>query len=619
MNQPIDILVELLKKWDIQNVISIDDGWIIDNSADVRYIHNLLLENFLDIESMYASTIDNFEVPSLVEEVIKTTDLDDFITLYHDLTTSDKEALERIISSAKPIESFNFIAHEESLYSLARILNQLLEKGFNVRNACEYGTPLRQTLNGKTLWLLDKEINGNDTQVFETLETIIDKEDVALIITNDDSNLSSRIQIKSFVQENSEKHKNLETSFLWVLRKDKIDSDLLISVKNVLQGVTIHSTLKIYDQLNELAQKESASVLKYLEPDDLENFFRSSFSEGSRLSDTLLRIQQAVTLKSFHEMILKEPHYIENLLRNRELLEVIQSQKIIKDSEQDISVGTEMVAATRNNIFLELDQNNKVVPIHSYEHWDYNVNLLGSSVYTGDLFVKTAYNQRHNKWTIGKKVYLLVTQPCDTVLRVTNGKVQRGTKSANLIKGEFYAYGTANYSRVVVKEIQNKIKIHFVKINNEYGMIEFDLKNIHQIDFRILDLSSLDNNGEALLRIENLDRSRFMSSVSKEYYETDLKAFIEELNCTNNQDVDSQFKKFVNGQINIEDLKNSINKVVQKASIKNKVIVPDEVEFIHEKGFSLTRVARLNDEYILNVIKQSTEYQGRQALPGLML
>jgi hypothetical protein len=247
------------------------------------------------------------------------------------------------------------------------------------------------------------------------------------------------------------------------------------------------------------------------------------------------------------------------------------------------------------------------------------VNLLGSCVYTGDLFVKTNYQRRKNKWEQSKVVYLLITQPCDTVLRETNGVVQRGTKNANLIKGNFLEYGTSAYRRVADKEYQNKIKVHFLKLNNKYGMIEFDLKNIHQIDFRILDLCSLDPNGEALLRDENLDRTRFMSTISKRYYFNEIKEFVTKLKGIDNEQVEKQFKKFQNDSITLEELKILINKEIQKVSIKNNIIIPNEIEFTHNEGFSLTRTVRLNDEFILNVIKQSTEYQGRQALPGLML
>ncbi|MGG3874831.1 hypothetical protein [Brevibacillus laterosporus] len=616
MNQPIDVLVELLKKWSINNVISIDDGWVLDYLQDEETIFKLLLENNLDITQICFEETSNFENPNDVEGVIVATDKDDFIMLYEALVSSDRDKLYRIITSTQSSNS-EFIAGEESLSILAGVLQQLIEKGFIVKNASEYSNGLRDGLEGKTLWLLDREIKGDSNKVFEILESIVEKEDVALIITNDDSDLSTRGQISSFIEANLRKYQNLATSFLWVLRKDKIDSELIFSIKNVLQGVTLHNTLKIYNQLNQLAEAKTDKFLRFLEPDDLDGFFRSSFSEGSRLSDTLLRIRRAVVLKSFHEIISSEPKYTENLLSNRELLEKIQTTNDVISKKTDESI--ELVAATGNNNIVDLTQDNKVVPIHSYEHWDYNINLLGSCVYTGDLFVKTNYQRKQNKWENSKGVFLLITQPCDTVLRETNGLIKRGTKNANLIKGDFLEYGTSGYRRTAEKEVPNKIKVHFVKLDNKYGMIEFDLKNIHQIDFRILDLCSLDPNGEALLKSENLVRTRYMSTISKRYYIEEINRFIMGLKDIENGDVEAQFRKYQNERITFEELKSSINRVIQKVSLKNGIIIPNEIDFINEEGFSVTRVARLNDEYILNVIKQSTEYQGRQALPGLML
>jgi hypothetical protein len=618
LNEPIDVLVELLKKWSIKNVISIDDGWITDNDQTEESIFRLILENNLDITQLCSEESSKFEDPSAIDLVIAATDEDEFKTLYNEISPIDRNELNKIILSTRPSPTSEFNAGEESLTVLAGVLQQLMNKGFTVRNASQYNSSLRDGVEGKSLWLLDREIRGDITQVFDTLELIVQNEDVALIVTNDDSSLSTRGQISSFVEENFKKYKNLATSFLWVLRKDKIDSEeLIFSVKNVLQGVTLHNTIEIYNKLNRLAESETDRFLRFLEPDDLDGFFRSSFSEGSRLSDTLLRIRRAVSLKSFHEIISSEPNYIENLLNNRELLEKIQSPSEFGVREEEKSNA--LVAATSSCIFSEITQDNKVIPIHSYEQWDYNVNLLGSCVYTGDLFVKTNYQRRKNKWEQSKVVYLLITQPCDTVLRETNGVVQRGTKNANLIKGNFLEYGTSAYRRVADKEYQNKIKVHFLKLNNKYGMIEFDLKNIHQIDFRILDLCSLDPNGEALLRDENLDRTRFMSTISKRYYFNEIKEFVTKLKGIDNEQVEKQFKKFQNDSITLEELKILINKEIQKVSIKNNIIIPNEIEFTHNEGFSLTRTVRLNDEFILNVIKQSTEYQGRQALPGLML
>ncbi|WCF07756.1 hypothetical protein NDS46_26225 [Paenibacillus thiaminolyticus] len=617
MNEPIDVLVELLRKWSIKNVISIDDGWLTDYDQSEESIFRLLLENNLDITQRCLEETSKFEDPSAIDLAIAATDEDEFKTIYNEISPLDRNELNRIILSTSSSSTSEFNAGEESLSVLAGVLQQLIDKGFTVRSASQYNSSLREGLEGKSLWLLDREIRGDSTQVFNTLELVVQNEDVALIVTNDDSSLSSRGQISSFVEENLQKYKNLATSFLWVLRKDKIDSELIFSVKNVLQGVTLHNTIEIYNKLNRLAESETDRFLRFLEPDDLDGFFRSSFSEGSRLSDTLLRIRRAVSLKSFHEIISSDPNYIENLLNNRELLEKIQSPSEIGVREDEES--TALVAATSNCVFSEITQDNKVIPIHSYEQWDYNVNLLGSCVYTGDLFVKTNYQRKQSKWEKSKVVYLLITQPCDTVLRKTNGLVQRGTKNANLIKGNFLEYGTSAYRKVADKEYPNKLKVHFVKLNNKYGMIEFDLKNIHQIDFRILDLCSLDPNGEALLRDENLDRTRFMSTISKKYYFNEINEFVTKLKRIDNQQVEKQFKKFQNDSITLEELKNLINKEIQKVSIKNNIIIPNEIEFVHNEGFSLTRTVRLNDEFILNVIKQSTEYQGRQALPGLML
>lgn len=615
LNQPIDILVGLLRKWSIENIVSIDDGWKKDALEDVEVLFKLLLENYLDISEKISRETHEYEELAQIHSLIITTDLDDFKTLYDQLSAMDKDKLDKVIFSFDSSTS-EFIATEESLSLLSTVLIQLKDAGFVVKSACEYSSLLRTGLGGKTLWLLDKEIKGDNTKVFEILELVVEHEDVALIITNNDTSISSRSQINDFVRDNFSRYQKLATSFLWVLRKDQITNGFMVSVKNVLQGVTLHNTLKVYNQLNDKIESVADERLRFIEPEDLDNFFRISYSEGSQVSDTLMRIRSAVMSEALHEVIKNETELAQLLLTNRELLEHLIIPHV---PETTATEHADFVAVGNTNIDISnLSQDHKVVPIHSFEHWDYNINLLSYSSYTGDLFTKTIYNSQQNKWIPTKSTFLLITQPCDTILRETDGLIQRGTRVANLIKGEFLEYGSTSYRREIVENIANKIKVHFVRVNGKYGMVNFDLKNIHQIDFKILDLCSLDPYGDARLSMENMFRINYMASVSKKYYEEELRGFIDSLKNYNSASVETFFRKHSNGRLDMDQLKDAIQKEVQNVSIKNSIAVPKDIEFIYDKGFSISRIARLNDEYILNVIRQSTEYQGRQALPGMM-
>lgn len=612
LNQPIDILVGLLNKWSIENIISIDDGWKKDVSEDNEILFNLLLEKHIDISDYITDHMQIFEDIDEINVVINLTDLQEFVVQYEQLKPKDRAELDKVIVSFDSRKS-EFISSEESLSILSRVLQQLVDVGFNVKTACQYSRLLRVGQKGRTLWLLDKEIRGNSTRVFEVLESVIASEDVALIVTNDDTNLSTRSQISEFVST----HKKLATSFLWVLRKDQIDTGLTISVKCVLQGVTLHNTLKIYNEINNKAEQIADEKLRFLEPEDLNTFFKSSYSEGSQMSDTLLRIRRAVMSESMHDIINNEVEYSNSLLANRELLEHLLVPNTFENATaQDNSL---VAAGDATTGLSDLTQEHKVVPIHSFEHWDFSINTLASCIFTGDLFAKTSYNVKQNKWTISKTVYLLITQPCDTVVRKIGTVIERGAKVANLIKGEFLEYGSPQYQKAANKELENKKKIHFVRVDGKYGMVNLDIKNIHQIDFRILDLCSLDNKGEAVVKAENLSRIKYMSAISKKYYEQELRQFIMVLSNYQHDPVETYFRHYSREKITIEELKEAVQKEFHKVTMTHTMTIPKDIVFVNDKGFSLTRIARLKDEYILNVIRQSTEYQGRQALPGLML
>lgn len=614
LNEPIDILEVLLRKWKIECIISIDDGWKKNTDESDEVLFDLLLENHIDITYEVSKQKDSFINYEDIESILDSIDLDDFQTKYLELEEADKEKINNILIGFNTNQT-EFIAVEQSLLALSKSLEELKGRGFDVKIASEFNQSLKSNLKGRTLWLLDKEVRGDSTKVFEVLELVVEREDVALIVTNNDANLSSRSEISEFVKDNFSKYQNLATSFLWVLRKDQITSNLTISLKNVLQGFSLHNTLKIYRELHKKAESIAEERLRFIEPEDMDNYFNSSYAEGSQLSDTLIRIRNAVFAESLHEIITNEPTYAEDLLLNRELLENLMTA-LTPPKESDSYVA----AADSGISLVDLTQEHKIVPIHSFEQWEYNLNSLANCINTGDLFVKTNYDSRNNKWKPTKVVFLLITQPCDTVLRLKNGIIQRGTKVANLIKGEFFEYGTSKYrSNMNGEHHPNKLKVHFVRLNGKYGMIIFDLKNIHQIDFKILDLCALDPQGEALLNLENLNRTKYMSGISKSYYDLQLKDFIKKMNFSNNASVENQFDKYLNDKISIDQLKKFIQKELNKVLLSNEIMVPKEFELIQEKGFSVSRVARLNDEYVINVIRQSTDYQGRQALPGMML
>lgn len=634
---PLKVLINLLQKWQINNIVSIDDDWIIaenkskkdqlpinDIADEIFYLVN---NHILDITADCERRLEEFEQYALVESLFTTTEKGEFEEILNKLTSSDTQKLCEILEQYKQ-SAEEFSSSDTSLMRLANVLGELRLNKFNVVAINEYQKQLHDSLEGKTLWLLDRDIKGDRTHIFHVLEIIVERKDIALIVTNDDSNLSSREKIGEFVSENFGEYKTLATSFLWVLKKDEVDINLTASVKNVLQGFTIHSMTESYNKIYQHSVEEAEKSLKLIDPDDYDNYFDVSYSEGSHVNDTVFRIRDSLILKHQHELLNNEAHYIDQLLINRELLESLKRDDYTHDHIGD-SKGE--VASTRQ--FSSLDQNSKIIQIHSFEQWDFNVNILGYPIYTGDLFSQSEYHPKVDRWVNTNTMFLLTTQPCDSIIRMTDKQLGRGTKNATLIKGEFFEYGTGKYIREVETDTPNKVKVHFLRHNNKYGMIVFDIKNILQIDFKVLDLCSIDRDGVAKLDESNIARAELMPAISREYYTNKLMEFIKEFNNGENNQINRLFRRFVkNGnfsdeqesvysikQIEVDSFKEEIMRLVQDISIKNALVLPSEVSFISKKGFTLKRIARLNDEYALDLIKKSTDYLGRQALPTYML
>lgn len=630
LDENIDRVTSLLEKLGISNIISVDDSWVTNNfdileilmSAEKvkekEHVFNKILEKSIaiQIEIDALANDDEFEIER-INQLVECSDFDDFIRLLNLVVETDLVKFCEIIQ--KFFESDGkYQTTEENLKKLAGLLKKLEAKEYNVKVLEKY-EEIHTKLNGRSLWLLDRDMHGSREHIFTILKSIIERKDVALIVTNDDGELESREEIGNFVNKHIANYEHLDTSTLWVLKKDKVETEeLATAIKNVLQGYLIHNINSIQKNIHAQAIEKAEHDLKFIDPVDYEKYFSVTYFEGSHINETIFRIKDALINKYLNES-LSDLKISEELLGYRKLLERL-SQENIKELE-----------GKQNERLVNLDENEKIVKIHSHEQWEYSVNSMVYPIYTGDLFCITTYNSRQNTWDDTKKVLLLITQPCDTIIRKYGENIARGAKYALVIKGEFFAYGTGGYKRAIGNQVINKFKVHFLNHMNKFGIVEFDAKDVKQIDCRVLDLCSLDEKGLSLLDKKNLEKADLMPALSFKYYKEEMNKFIDKCCEVKHERIESEFNKLIQdkqelGQdiinLNIKSMVEFKEKVLAEmkvSSIKNEIMLPADIEFFPKVGFNLRRIARLKDPYTIDIINKSTDYLTRQGMPTIMV
>ncbi|TNJ64035.1 hypothetical protein FE784_22260 [Paenibacillus hemerocallicola] len=636
---PVNILHSLLNQWNVKNIISLDDDWKPTNKTletifsekgedDVRLIFDLIQSNKIDIDNEYLREKEKFEQIEIIEDLLNCLELDQYNQKLFELSSNDSSLLINILNNFYSNKS-DFQSDDLSLKNLAVILMELQKKGINVTAVNTYSRKIFDSSDGASLWLLDRDLKGNNQQIFYILNEIIRKNDVALIITNDDSGISNRSQIADFVTNRNDD--NIATNHLWVLKKGSIESgnylELMVAIKNVLQGFSIQNITGIYKSIYTKAIDLADRKLRLIDPEDYDDYFNISFLEGSHVNDVVFRIRESLVNQYMNEILVKnDSNIVDNLLSSRRLLEGLKN----KELENAMQSGDVEAAPSKENKFLNLKKDDKVVSIHSYEQWDYNINLLSYPIYTGDLFVRTVYTSKP-KWSTTNDIYLLITQPCDSIIRKNNHNVSRGVSYATLIKGTLFQYDTQSYKKEVNSYPPNKLKVHFLKVGEKVGMVSFDIKNMVQIDFRILDLCSLDKEGISLISKTNVSRAKNMPSISWDYYNKTIYDFIEEnskptkfeetigsiLSILQKSKVDQESSLSIL-EVELNQSKDDIIRDLNASQEYNNILLPPGIKRFGDEGFNIRRVARLNEIYALDIIKKSTDYISRQALPTHM-
>lgn len=166
--------------------------------------------------------------------------------------------------------------------------------------------------------------------------------------------------------------------------------------------------------------------------------------------------------------------------------------------ENSISQYYNMVGLTRflssefieSELFLEMGERDGIHDLNSFEIFDYSINLQHQPPSPGDVYKMFDGTFR-----------ILVGQDCDFMVRGT--QVVRKAKNVDLLKAEFLE--TQLYDKYQKNSESIELN-YFIRDTSEekdnYGILKIDFEKISTSDFIILDLCSLNSDGQSKLEVE---------------------------------------------------------------------------------------------------------------------
>lgn len=492
----INKIVEKLKLSEIKNIVSIDNDWNLSKSV-------------IDTNSNLLSFLHNHRL--LTEDDELELSNDGTVLLIGDLLNSDNSKLNSLKTTVQNIVSR--LELPPTLNSLNIMLEDISKKvpDLNIIKSENVVTDFSQ-FKENSLFILDKDMGeGYSDVIVENIININDfgriKNDIILIYSsasiNEYENNNSKLQyLYDKIQIDDKDKYNLLIYKMWAISKKVDVEQLLPEVYNMLINSIYGNSLYNIIQYKLSAEKDAYNDLIRIDTAELSSTIKDSYIEGDNIIQSLNRIYDS--LKSRHETEKMNNIYMKSI------------ESLISFERESISnIITEELQgynSFRNN---QVKEKIKLCKENAsqYAILDYCVNKYYYDLSTGDIF--RFKNNDSSDWKYG----LLISQSCSCVLRIQGtdiNNIQRSSNqmqllilNGNQIKDE--------YSNIELKEIKNSIWP--VRIGDQMYMLT-PTSQIITIDNAILDLCTLNNNGQAYLNFNFEDIKNYKPYHSIKYFES---------------------------------------------------------------------------------------------------
>ncbi len=563
-------LIQMLEEYEIKNVISIDDGWSISGELEGKIEKsgndlNITIKDFCD---MYGIEIVAEEAEAYKE--------------YSYTPVKEAENVKSLIPQTffEICETLQ-IDIDASLKTLKRILCQL-EGMFNIYTGVKFENSY-QTLNGNTLYILDKEMGANrENEFLDYIVNIIEKRkaysDLVIVYSNEVAGLVEHDKKVDYIKLNN-KGNDLEILYqFWPLSKITDEAQLVIGIKEMVSKSMYGKALSKMIEMKKISVEKAFKDLLHINIDNLDDMIIDAYIEGGKITESYELLIDSLIKKNVLEEILSTNvlDYEKGLLRYS-----AKRSKVILD-EKGISSKKKY-----DNMRIE---SNKKKLLNSgtllFNVADYSVNKEYSNPSMGDIYVFTEARSKQ------RYAGMLISQECSTMIRLDKYPDNIKRKADELL---LLLFDIVEIKEESINDYTQKLDdcIWPIKIDEKVCLLKNTKRSMY-ISPEILDLCGLNASGKADIQFDE-GSLEYKSVYSREYYK-DFKQLVE--------------KK-------IED---TVEKVSQTSEIKNdntvKGIIISLAFGVEFKGnFELQRICKVDEKHTLHIIHEYLNGIGKIGLP----
>lgn len=553
-------LIQMLKEYEIKNVISIDDGWSVAGELEEK-----IEKSGNDSNITVKDFCDTYGIEIVAEEVASYKE-------YSYILMKELETVKAIIP-----QTFFIICEtlqidiDASLKTLKNILCQL-EEMFNIYTGVKFESSY-QTLDGNTLYILDKDMGVNrENEFLDYIVNIMEERkaysDLVIVYSNEVSELLEHDKKVDYLKINN-KGNDLEVLYqFWPLSKITDEAQLVIGMKEMVSKSMYGKALSKMIEMKKISVEKAFKDLLHINIDNLDDMIIDSYIEGGKITESYELLIDSLIKKNLLEQILSTDvlDYEKGLLRySAKRSELIMEEKgILSRNKYD-------------NLRVEL---NKKKLLNSgtllFNVADYSVNKEYNNPSMGDIYVFTEARSKQ------KYAGMLISQECSTMIRMDKypNNIKRRADELLLL-----LFDIVEITKESINDFAKNLDdcIWPIKIDEKICLLKNTKRSMY-VTPEILDLCGLNTSGKAKIQFEK-ESLEYKSVYSREYY----KNF--------KQTIEKKIESTVAQVIQTRGIETS------EAAVNNMIIsLAYGVEF--KEDFELQRICKIDEKQTLHIIHE---------------
>lgn len=289
-------LIQMLNEYEIKNIISIDDGWNIAGELEEKIEKagndlNVTIKDFCD---MYGIEIVAEEAEAYKE------------CSYMPIKESEN------VKSLIP-QTFLVICEtlqvdiDASLKTLKSILCQL-EGMFNIYTGVKFESSY-QTLEGNTLYILDKDMGENrENEFLDYIVNIIEERkaynDLVIVYSHEVAGLLEHDKKVDYLRINN-KENDLEILYqFWPLSKITDETQLVIGIKEMVSKSMYGKALSKMIEMKKISVEKAFKDLLHINIDNLDDMIIDAYIEGGKITESYELLIDSLIKKNALEQII---------------------------------------------------------------------------------------------------------------------------------------------------------------------------------------------------------------------------------------------------------------------------------------------------------------------------